>query len=262
MPIRNRLNRIYGWLRQRITPGLQYSQYLYEARLAELVRPDADWLDVGCGHHVLPTWRGRNEEALVRACRSVTGIDYDMPSLAKHRSVRRRVRGDVVALPFRDESFDLVTANMVVEHLADPASQFREMGRVLRPGGLLVVHTPNLLGYPVIISRMLPERIKPTLVRLLESRAAADLFPTHYRANTEPALRNVSAKAGLDVERVQMVATDAALALIPPLAVLELLAIKLLLTKPFRQYRSNIIATLRKPAGTAPASSKPLRVAV
>src|SRR5438552_3817688 len=146
MALRDHLFIIYGRLRDAIVPGLRYSQHFYEHRLAELVNPGVDWLDLGCGHHVLPLWKEQAERALVRRCRSVTGVDCDRPSLDRHRSVRRLVCGDITGLPFRDGSFDLVTANMVVEHLRDPENQFREIGRILRPGGMLLLHTPNALG--------------------------------------------------------------------------------------------------------------------
>ena len=60
-------------------------------------------------NQVLPSWRGEHEGELVSACRSVTGIDYDLPSLQHHRSVRRLVRGDISALRLADGSFDFVT---------------------------------------------------------------------------------------------------------------------------------------------------------
>jgi ubiquinone/menaquinone biosynthesis C-methylase UbiE len=246
MIARAQLFRIYGALRDRIAPGLLYSQRLYERRLAEILPVGADWLDLGCGHQVLPSWRAAAETELVRRCRSVTGIDFDHPSLLKHRSVRRRVRGDIGALPFADSSFDFVTANMVVEHLDDPDRQFREISRVLRPGGTLVVHTPNLYGYQTAISRFVPEFMKGGLIRLLDSRSAADVFPTHYRANTDAAIAEVGRKAGLDVVKIQMVATDAVFAVIPPLAAIELAAIRATMTDRLRRFRSDIIATFQK----------------
>jgi SAM-dependent methyltransferase len=251
MTLRPQLFRVYGALRDRIAPGLLYSQRLYERRLAEILPPDADWLDLGCGHQVLPAWRGTAEAQLVARCRSVTGIDYDMPSLRTHRSVRRRVRGDISALPFADASFDLVTANMVVEHLDDPERQFREIARVLKPAGTFLLHTPNAYGYQTALSRVVPERLKGLLIRVLDSRSAADVFPTHYRANTDAAIADVGRRAGLSVARIQMVATDAVFAVVPPLAALELAAIRLTLSDRLRRYRSDIIATLEKPADAA-----------
>lgn len=154
-------------------------QHFYERRLSRALSSDSDWLDLGCGHHVLPPWRGEAERALVEPCRSVTGIDDDLPSLRRHRSVRRLVRGDIGALPFCDGSFDLVTANMVVEHLTDPERQFREIGRVLRGGGVLLLHTPNALGYPTLLGRLVPDALKTPVARVLDRRPSGDVFTAY-----------------------------------------------------------------------------------
>src|SRR5262249_12238021 len=113
MSIRAPLLRLYWAMRRVIAPTLRYSQYPYEEILAAHVRRDTRWLDLGCGHHVLPPWRGEQERRLVATCRSLVGLDADLVSLARHRSIDRRVGGDMTRLPFADASFDLVTANMV-----------------------------------------------------------------------------------------------------------------------------------------------------
>jgi ubiquinone/menaquinone biosynthesis C-methylase UbiE len=53
------------------------------------------------------------------------------------------VRGDAMALPFRDGSFDRVYCSEVLEHVLDPEEAVREMHRVLAPGGIAVVSVPN-----------------------------------------------------------------------------------------------------------------------
>ncbi len=102
-----------------------------------------EWLDIGCGHHILPPWQAKQEQELVAKCSKITGIDAEVNSLVKHRSITRIVAGNISKLPFRDSTFNLVTANMVIEHLDDPESQFREILRVLKPGGTFILHTPN-----------------------------------------------------------------------------------------------------------------------
>jgi SAM-dependent methyltransferase len=57
------------------------------------------------------------------------------------------VRGNLVALPLRSASFDAVVSLQTVEHLWDQAAFAAECGRVLAPGGLLVVSTPNRLTF-------------------------------------------------------------------------------------------------------------------
>lgn len=49
-------------------------------------------------------------------------------------------------LPYRDGLFDIVTATEVIEHLENPRSFLRDINRVLKPGGLCVLSTPNVLS--------------------------------------------------------------------------------------------------------------------
>lgn len=244
--MRKTLFKIYWAMRDVVAPGLDYSQHQYEAVLREHVGPAVEWLDVGCGHQILPPWRVEAERRLVASCKSVAGVDYDQPSLETHTSIGFRVRGDISRLPFADGSFDMVTANMVVEHLDDPETQFREVARVLRPGGVFIFHTPNASGYFTALTRRVPESWKGALIRALDGRAAGDVFKTHYRANTEEDVRRVAGASGLEVAEVRLILTDALFAVVPPLALVELAYIRLLMSERMRRYRTNLIGVLRK----------------
>jgi SAM-dependent methyltransferase len=246
MVFRARLFRVYHAMRAAVVPSLRYSQETYEETLTPLVR-GARWLDLGCGHRVLPNWREGEERALVASSRLAAGIDYDLPSLRRHRSISIRTRGDLSHLPFADGSFDLASANMVLEHLENPLEMFREVRRVLAPGGSFLFHTPNLWGYATVGARLLPERPKLALAALLEDRPAEDVFPTHYRANHPTTLESLARQAGLEVVTMRLIATDAVFALVPPLALLELAWLRLLLTRPFERLRPNLIGILRRP---------------
>jgi SAM-dependent methyltransferase len=99
--------------------------------------PGRDVLDIGCGD-------GLFAAALADAGACVTGIDPDAAMLraaAPRRAGRdlHLVRGRIEALPFPDASFDLVTAVTVLCFVRDEATAWREMARVLRPGGRLVI---------------------------------------------------------------------------------------------------------------------------
>lgn len=244
--MRTKLFQIYWKLRALIAPRLTHAQHLYEGVLKDHVQPGTKWLDLGCGHQVLPFWREAEERELVARCGQIVGMDFDLPSLQKHRSVSERVRGHIDTLPFKDNHFDLVTANMVVEHLADPALQFSEINRVLKPGGIFLFHTPNALGYPTVINRMVPEQLKHRLIYILDGRKEDDVFETHYAANTQAQISALSATTGFSVTSIRFAVSDAIFALIAPIAVPELIYLRLLMTDRLKQWRTNIITVLRK----------------
>jgi len=251
--IRAAFMKLYWKMERLITPGLRSSQHAYEETLRDHLAPDARWLDLGCGHQLLPDWRETQEQELVSRARVLVGVDYCLESLKRHRSIRLKARADIGCLPFGHGIFDLVTANTVVEHLDDPKVQFGEALRVLKPGGLFIFHTPNGLGYPTILARLIPEALKARLACILERRQEHDVFRTYYRANTRGRIRRLAEQLGFDVLSLQMVVSSAHLVVIPPLVIAELCWIRLLMTRPLEALRTNIIAILRK-SPTGPSS--------
>jgi SAM-dependent methyltransferase len=107
----------------------------YKQRTYELVADANLVLDVGCGPGV--------DVAAIGGTRTV-GVD---PSDAMCEATRSRtgmvVRGDAHSLPFADAAFDAVRTDRVVQHLANPTVALDELGRVLRPGGRLVIADPD-----------------------------------------------------------------------------------------------------------------------
>lgn len=206
-------------------------------------------MDLGCGHQILPPWRAQSEAKLVKTAGAVVGIDYDLDSLNRHASISLKARADIERLPFANDSFDLATANMVVEHLEDPDAQFREIWRVLRPGGSFLFHTPNAFSYTTVLARMIPDAPKSRLANLLDGRPGGDVWKTYYRVNSERKIRWLASTTGFDVSEVRFIASSAELAVIPPLAALELVWLRMLMTKTLRRFRPNIIVLLRKRLG-------------
>lgn len=96
-------------------------------------------LDVGCGDAALAV-------ALAQRGALVTGVDVDPSMLAAGRARAAAsgvapdlMQGDIRALPFADNSFDIVLAVTVLCFVDDAARAVREMDRVLRPGGCLLI---------------------------------------------------------------------------------------------------------------------------
>jgi SAM-dependent methyltransferase len=103
-------------------------------------------------------------------------------------------------IPMEGESVDLVLADWVIEHLERPASAFREIHRVLRPGGWFCARTGNVRHYAYALARLLSSRAveRQVLARVVPAREERDVFPKLFRANTRPALRDALESAGFD----------------------------------------------------------------
>ncbi len=102
--------------------------------------PDGRVLEVGCG-------LGYLSEALRRE-RGLRPVSLDIAtSLLRigHRRARVElpVGGSALALPFPSRRFDLVVSTECIEHTPDPRAAVKEMARVLRPGGRIVLTCPN-----------------------------------------------------------------------------------------------------------------------
>jgi ubiquinone/menaquinone biosynthesis C-methylase UbiE len=245
--LRNLLFRAYWKAEKIIAPGLTSSQVCYYNKLKELV-PGKDWLDLGCGHQVFADWMTREQAEVIASSKRVYGIDLDWTGLKAHREISNKVFGDLVSMPFENASFDLVSANMVAEHLPEPRKVLSEVRRVLRPGGRFIFHTPNFLVWTIQVAARVPDGLKKRLIRLLEARREEDVFHTFYRMNTQGEIQQLAREMQFDIEDITMVSTSAATAMLGPVVWAELLYIRSL-RKPNRaKYRSNIVTTLRKAA--------------
>lgn len=237
----------YWEIEQKLAPGLRYSQSAYEEVLNKLISSDTHWVDVGCGRSILPQWRPKRELLLVGKAASVIGVDIDQDVVAKHRSIRDTRIGSIYELPLESNSADVVTANMVVEHLEYPVRAFTEVRRVLRSGGKFLIHTPNLKGYIAGLARTLPPAVRSRLAVLLEGRHEEDVYRTYYRCNTEQTIRHTAEASGLDIDIVKYVPTNAVMKSILPLAAIELTWIRMTMNH-FESLRTNIIGVLSKSA--------------
>ena len=239
-------DQMYGRARALIAPEVRNSQYAYAERLREVLAGSGRWLDIGCGHDFLPAWMAPADRRLPVDGWSVAGLDMDPQAIARHPSLRHRVIGNGERMPFADGSFDLITANMVVEHVADPAQLFGEIGRVLAPGGRVIVHTPNVHGYTTTLTRLLPERTLAPLAGVLLGRRAEDVYPTHYRANSVAALRTLAGRNGLTVEACDLINSSPQAMRVPPLMLLELLLMRGLRSPRTARFRACLLASFRK----------------
>lgn len=188
MPVEEQIRR---WF-----PAETHPYRALEREIAARLRPSARVLDIGCGR------TAPNLAALKGRATSLTGVDLvaftvDDPAL-------RLVRQDIAAMTaIADASVDLAYSRSVMEHVENAEGAFREIARVLAPGGAYVFLTPNKHDYASTIARLVPNRLHGRIVKATEGRDAEDVFPTRYRCNTPADMRRLTAGAGLVLERCE-----------------------------------------------------------
>jgi SAM-dependent methyltransferase len=184
---------------------------------------------------------------------TVTGVDVSDEVRGNPALYSRHVY-DGERLPFRDASFDACVSNYVVEHIEAVAEHFSEVARVLRPGGIYVLRTPNLLHYVALVARLLPYRAHVLLSKRLRGMSAEDHDPwkTFYRANRPRHVQHLAERAGLRVVECRMVEKEPSYGRSSLLAFLLMLAYERLVnaSPTGESFRSNIFAVLAKPNGT------------
>jgi GT2 family glycosyltransferase/SAM-dependent methyltransferase/glycosyltransferase involved in cell wall biosynthesis len=133
---------------ERMTPEsegqIQYEHY-HRYCVARDFCAGRDVLDVASGE-------GYGSALLAGVARSVIGVEIDDETVT-HASANyigdnlRFLRGDALALPIPSESIDIAVSFETLEHVADHDRLFDEIRRVLRPGGLFLVSTPDRTVY-------------------------------------------------------------------------------------------------------------------
>jgi SAM-dependent methyltransferase len=133
---------------ERTVPGIVHENYWFRRHevaylhLAEHCS-DALVLEAGCGE-------GYGADLLAQVARQVIALDYDALTAAHVAKAYPRVsaiRGNLAALPLPDAAIDVVANLQVIEHLWDQEGFLAECRRVLRPGGLLLLTTPNRITF-------------------------------------------------------------------------------------------------------------------
>ena len=128
-----------------------------ESRLKriELIRPPGRLLDIGCS-------LGYFVEAAGRRGWQASGLEISRHAASEAREMGLDVRTGVLEdARYLDESFDCVTMWDVLEHVTDPTRHMIEVRRILTPGGLVVIGTPNLGHVLFRIKRERWRHLKP-----------------------------------------------------------------------------------------------------
>lgn len=165
-------------------------------------QPGENILDLGCGDGFYLYLLSNLDIKL-----KLTGSDYEATNFA---SVRRNlkennirlVRGDLMGkLPFKDNTFDKIVMAEVAEHLPDDVKGFKEIKRILKPGGIICLSVPNA-NYPLFwdpVNWILEHQFRTHI----KQGFLAGFWFNHIRLYTPQQLKKNVQKSGLKVEEIK-----------------------------------------------------------
>lgn len=182
-------------LRQRFFDDRQHPYRILTRAVDAAIAPGSTILDAGCGRTapMLARYQGRAQRLigvdLVPFTESIAGVEL--------------YNWDLGQMDLPDACVDVMYSRSVMEHIVDPEAVYREMKRVLKPGGCAIFLTANKWDYASIIAALVPNRWHGSIVERTEGRAECDVFPTQYRTNTRRDIEGHARAAGLLIEEFQ-----------------------------------------------------------
>ncbi|WP_405613029.1 methyltransferase domain-containing protein [Streptomyces sp. NBC_00076] len=159
-------------------------------------------LDIGCGDGTAAA-----TAAPLLTGHRVIGVDWSQDALKRARAhLTNPVRGELTGpgLPFAADCADAVLFSEVIEHLVDPDAALDEIRRILRPGGHLMLSTPNLAAWynrALLLAGVQPVFSEVSL-RAVHGRPGTEVVG-HLRLYTARALREFVTAAGFEVVRLE-----------------------------------------------------------
>lgn len=155
------------------------------------IRTDSSVLDLGAGSGFV------EQMNFLGTVAKVCGLDPG-PSILGNPHLDEAKIGSGEAIPWPEQTFDVVFADNVLEHLSDPEAVFREVLRVLKPGGYFLAKTPNRFHYVTLIAQFTPTSFHK-FFNQLRGRNKSHTFKTHYRVNSRNAITRLAKRCGFEL---------------------------------------------------------------
>lgn len=163
-----------------------------DQKLAAEVKPDSTVLEIGCGRNAPCLRRLRGRAARLYGIDLVEfSVKFDDLILLNESVTDMR--------SIAENTIDLAFSRSVMEHVENPPGAYREIFRILKPGGKYIFLTPNRYDYASIAASLVPNRFHSKIVRHTEGRKEIDTFPTFYRSNSFSRIRKLSDDSGFEV---------------------------------------------------------------
>ncbi len=189
-----------NWIERFYPDGFRNGTAAFYGWLRAHCSPQTVLLNLGAGPATGEAARNLRGEV-----QRVVGADIESAVLVNDEVDEAHVV-DGVALPFANDSFDLVLSDYVLEHVADPDSFLREVRRVVKPGGSFFFRTPNKRHYVPLIARLTPHRIHLLVANRVRGHPedAHDPWPTYYRLNSARRIESMATRVGFRAAELRL----------------------------------------------------------
>jgi SAM-dependent methyltransferase len=164
-------------------PGYKFSWEIYTDIILENIARKPYWLDIGAGANIWITEQPGAEFSV--------GLDIEKKSgLLLDAETGGYVFASSENIPFKDNSFSFITSRYTFEHLKSPGNTLDEIHRVLKSGGVFVMQTTNKNSPSVFAARLIPFKIKKTLLRKLFKEIPSGTYKSFYKFNSPRIIRD------------------------------------------------------------------------
>jgi ubiquinone/menaquinone biosynthesis C-methylase UbiE len=216
---------------QKFDPGFKHRWVVFNELLTESLSSDSIWLDCGAGNNQMI-------KGFRHLAKNAIGIDLVNPEFRDNY-----VKADIRSIPFKSDFADLITLRFVVEHFSNPQSYFKDLSRVLKRGGKIIILTTNILSPVILLPKLLlPYSLKSFLLTKIFKVKDKDVFPAFHRINSAKKFRKIG--NGLETKKIQFISD---LNITRKWMFIVLLIIHLITKpRPLNKFRTNLLVILEK----------------
>ena len=185
------MTRLSEKIQKRLFRSEDHPYRIYERRILAKLKPDTVLMDAGCGRTapLLAKFTGKAGRLI-----GVELVDFDPAAVPAGVEL---IQGNLAQIPrLQDASVDLILSRSVLEHIDEIEPVYRELHRILKPGGSFFFLVPNLWDYVSLVSWIVPNRFHAKIVSKTEGRDLHDTFPAFYKSNTRRSVAKLASRTG------------------------------------------------------------------
>lgn len=173
---------------QKYYPSFRNWQYYYKNLLKQHTLKKVV-LDAGCGREgIVAEFKNQTKQ--------IIGLDNDARLLRNNKVVNKKIVASLDKIPLTNNIIDTAVATFVIEHIERPEPVFKEIFRILAPGGRFIFITTNVYNPVMFFSKILPYPVHKLLREKLIHKDGEGTYKTYYKANSYQSLIRLAREAG------------------------------------------------------------------